>query len=221
MLFYFSLQAQETCVVKLKEIKGVYTGACSGGKANGTGKSVGTDQYEGLFKDGYPDGKGAYIWKDGHYFVGLFSMGKKDGKGDMYYENINGSDSVISGYWKKDKYIGEYEKQFMVVSSTSGVSKVDCSISDMNGADINITVHQLTNSSGTIASPSLIPFISEISTVMGTFYTKSDQKLTNSSVTRIQLVTFPFKAIFYLNNGEQTQILFNTKGNYDVYIDMQ
>ncbi len=221
VLFCFSSQAQESCIVKLKDIKGVYTGACAGGKANGTGKSVGIDQYEGEFKDGYPDGKGMYTWKDGHYFLGFYKMGNKEGKGNMYYESANGSDSVITGYWKKDRYIGQYEKQYVVISTTSNVTKVDCTLGDKKGDNINITVHQLTNTTNSIASPSLISYINNISTLLGTYYTKTDQVLTNNSVTRLQQVTFPYKAIFYLSNGENTEILFNEKGNYEVYIDMR
>lgn len=219
MLFQFS-QAQESCEVKQKEIKGTYTGACANGKANGHGKSVGADQYEGEFKDGYPNGKGMYVWQDGHYFIGNYNMGKKEGKGDMYYEAANGSDSVISGYWKKDKYIGEYEKQYIVISNSSGIKKVECSLTDKKGENITITIHQLTNTSNSFASTSIIPMVKEISQVSGTFYTSNNQMLSNSSVTIIQQVTYPFRAIIYLNNGEYTEILFNEKGNYNVYIDM-
>lgn len=217
----FSLTAQETCTVKLKEIKGKYTGYCTDGKANGKGKSVGTDQYEGEFKNGYPDGKGMYIWKDGHYFIGYFKEGKKEGKGDMYYESITGMDSVITGFWQKDKYTGEYEKPYVVISNSDGIRKVECSITDTKGDNINITVHQLTGTTNSIASTAVIPFINDINTVTGTFYLTNNQMLSNSSITRILQVTFPFRAIFYLNNSENTEILFNAKGNYDVYIDMQ
>ena len=114
----FTSLAQQACEVKLKDIRGVYTGDCSNDKANGKGKSVGVDEYEGEFKDGYPEGKGMYTWKDGHYFIGFFKKGNKEGKGDMYYESAKGDDSVITGFWKKDKYIGEYEQQFIVQSMT-------------------------------------------------------------------------------------------------------
>ena len=81
-LFYTNrLSAQEKeCEVKMDAIKGLYTGECAEGKATGKGKSVGTDQYEGDFKDGYPDGKGMYTWKDGYYFVGAFKKGRKEGR---------------------------------------------------------------------------------------------------------------------------------------------
>ena len=193
-------------------IKGVYTGECTDGKANGKGKSVGTDQYEGEFKNGYPEGKGMYTWKDGHYFVGLFKKGKKEGAGDMYYESAAGGDSVITGFWKKDKYFGPYEKQYDVITTTTRVLKVDCSLTDKKGEDIFITVHQL-KSGGAI--------ISNVSTITGTYYTKNNQVLTNTTLTKVQQVTFPFRAIFSFSNGESVEILFNEKGNYDVYVDLE
>ena len=207
------LSAQDKdCEIKMETIKGIYTGECADGKAHGKGKSIGTDQYDGDFKDGYPDGKGIYTWKDGHYFVGLYKKGRKEGKGEMFYESASGGDSVITGFWKKDKYFGLYEKQYEVITTSSRVTKVDCSLTDKKGEDIFITVHQL-RSGGAI--------INNIATIVGTYYTKNNQVMTNSTLTRVQQVTFPFRAIFNLSNGESAEILFNDKGNYDVYIDVQ
>ena len=209
-----TLRAQENCEVKVKELQGTYTGGCEKGKANGTGKAIGTDLYEGEFKDGYPDGKGMYTWKDGHYYIGLFKKGKMEGKGDMYYESASGKDSVISGYWKKDKYFGEYEKQYIVIANTTRINKIDCSLTDKKGDNIYITVHQRNSSS----SPA---YVTNVSSISGFYYSKNNQVQTNSSLTRVQQVAFPFHAIFYLSNGENAEIKFNEKGNYDVYIDMQ
>lgn len=223
MLIFFCLPsfAQESCEVKLKEIQGTYTGDCVKGKAEGRGKSAGTDEYEGEFKKGYPDGKGMYIWKDGHYFIGTYIKGKKEGSGKMYYENSVGDDSVITGYWKNDKYIGEYEKQFMVMSNTSHITKIDCKYIDRKGENISIQVHQLYGGRS-LASPALsISYITDITVLAGIFQTKNTQSLSNSSITQVQQVNFPFRAIFYFSNGENADILFNEKGNYDVYIDMQ
>lgn len=208
------LRAQENCEVKVKELQGAFTGGCEKGKANGTGKAVGTDQYEGEFKDGYPDGKGMYTWNDGHYFIGSFKKGKLEGKGDMYYESVSGNDSVISGFWKKDKYYGEYEKQFIVIANTTRINKIDCSLTDKKGDNIYITVHQRNGSS----SPA---YVTNVSSISGFFYSKNNQVQTNISLTRLQQVGFPFHAIFYLSNGENAEIKFYEKGNYDVYIDMQ
>ena len=209
-----NLRAQEICEVKVKELQVTYNGGCDNGKANGNGKAVGTDLYEGEFKNGYPDGKGMYTWKDGHYYIGLFKKGKMEGKGDMYYDSAFGKDSVISGYWKKDKYFGEYEKQYIVIANTTRINKIDCSLTDKKGDNIFITVHQRNGSS----SPA---YVTNVSSISGFFYSKNNQVQTNSSLTRVQQVAFPFHAIFYMSNGEIAEIKFNEKGNYDVYIDMQ
>ena len=213
LFFAGKLAAQENaCEVKMETIMGVYTGECAEGKANGKGKSVGTDQYEGDFKNGYPDGSGRYTWKDGHYFIGIYKKGHKDGAGDMYYKSASGGDSVITGFWKKDKYIGLYEKQYVILSTSGRVNKADCRLTDKKGEDILITVHQVTGG---------LQSINNITTITGTFYSKNNQLMTNSSLTKLQQVTFPFQAIFYFSNGESTEILFNEKGNYDVWVDMQ
>lgn len=214
LLFLLALtsMAQEICEVKLTDIKGAYTGDCADSKANGKGKSIGTDEYEGDFKDGYPEGKGMYIWKDGHYFIGNFKKGKKEGKGDMYYEGAKGDDSVITGYWKKDKYVGHYENKYEVVGSTTHIGKVNFTLQNEKGDDILITVHQLRDIAITISS---------ITILAGQYNNKTTQQLSNSSITNITDVVFPFRAIFYLSNGESADLLFNEKGDYDVYIDVQ
>jgi len=224
IIFAFStkISAQEkTCLVSLEAINGVYTGDCDKGKANGKGKSIGTDQYDGEFKDGYPDGKGTYTWKDGHYFIGNYKKGKKEGKGDMYYEGAGGADSVVTGFWKKDKYIGEYEKQYVVIAYSGRVNKVECSLTDKKGQDIFITIHRKSGGGAVQTGSTATPVVNDVQHVSGTFYTRSNQVMTNSSMTRIQQVVFPFRAIFTFSNGESAEILFNEKGNYDVYVDLQ
>ena len=182
-----SVAAQQSCEVKLKTIQGTYTGACENGLANGQGKSVGTDEYEGTFKNGYPDGAGMYTWKDGHYFTGTFKKGNKEGAGKMYYEAASGNDSIISGFWKKDKYYGEYEEQYIVYSQTSHISRVNCTRISSKGADMSIEVHQ---TSGSVA------VVSGVMVKQGTYYTKNLQVLTNSSVLYIKDIEFPFRALF-------------------------
>ena len=214
-----SATAQQACEVKLKSIQGTYTGACENGLANGQGKSVGTDQYEGTFKNGYPDSAGMYTWKDGHYFVGNFKKGNKEGAGKMYYESASGNDSIITGFWKKDKYIGEYENPYTVHYQSSGVSNVKCNLITNKSQDIDIEVHQL-NSFTTTANSGMLPFITDIIIKTGSFYTKNLQVLSNSSVTHIQGVVFPFRAQFILNNGEIAEVIFNEAGGYSVNIDI-
>ncbi len=223
MLCFFNkniFSQQNNCEVLLETIKGTYTGECIKGKADGLGKSVGTDTYEGNFKNGLPDGSGKYTWQNENYFVGNWNKGRIDGKGEMHYKTALLQDSIVTGFWKKGKYAGLYEKQYIVIASTSRLNKVDCRLTDAKGEDIFITFHQ--NVSGqSLSSSTQVPVITSITTIAGEFYSKNIQLLTNSSITRIQKVRFPFRAILFFSNGENTEILFNEKGNYDVYIDSQ
>ena len=79
--YLFPTNVLAQCEVKLDEIKGTYEGGCKKGKAEGSGKAVGTDTYEGEFKKGLPHGEGTYTWANGNVFRGLFKKGKKEGKG--------------------------------------------------------------------------------------------------------------------------------------------
>ena len=98
----------DSCKVLLEKISGKYTGDCLNGLANGKGKSIGEDTYIGTFKDGFPDGKGKYIFNNGDVFIGNWLKGKKNGKG-KFEISINGKKNTINGYWKEDEYAGVSE----------------------------------------------------------------------------------------------------------------
>lgn len=210
---------QSNCEVLLEAIKGTYTGDCVKGKAHGSGKSVGTEMYEGEFKDGYPDGIGTYSWQDQEYYSGGWKKGKKDGNGEMHYKTAMGLDSLVKGFWKKGKYIGLFEKAFSIEAKSTRISNLECRISNKTGRNIYIKTHQLAGA-GVMNAEAVIVSLSNISVLEGTYYTQSFQVLGNTGLIRLQNVSFPFKAIFYLSNGEQTEILFNEAGDYDVYINM-
>lgn len=140
-----------TCIVSLDSLKGTYDGECSNGKANGEGRAIGVDMYEGAFKNGLPDGTGKYSWRRGGYYYGSWKKGLKEGKGEFHLP-INGVDSAIIGYWKRDRYIGEYEKQYVIIANSSRLSKVDCRLIEKSGSDISITVHQRVSSETSIQS---------------------------------------------------------------------
>ncbi|MEO6489879.1 MAG: hypothetical protein ABIO04_08080 [Ferruginibacter sp.] len=207
---------EKVCEVLMDQIKGRYTGNCIEGKAHGKGRSVGKDSYEGDFKNGYPDGFGEYNWENQDRFKGNWKKGRMEGTGEMYYK-VGLSDSIVKGFWKKGKYIGLFEKQYDVVSNSSRIIKINCSLVSKRGEDINITMHQLSNPSRGLTELR----VSNIIVLAGSYFSKTDQSMYNSSTTRFKQVVFPFRAIFTLNNGEIAEILFNEKGNYEVYVDMQ
>lgn len=211
-----SAYSQNLCVVNLESIKGTYTGECSTNKANGKGKSIGTDQYEGDFKEGYPDGKGMYIWKDGHYFIGNFIKGKKEGLGEMYYESVSGNDSLITGFWNKDKFLGQYEVPYKLISNSSFINQVNISL--RNKKENKITIDIKAGSTGLYARQG--PSIEEEQIITGNYKSSFSNSQTTSFTRILENVNFPFEVILFLNNGGNTRFLINEKGSYEVLINI-
>jgi hypothetical protein len=212
--------AQDQCEVKLKEISGTYTGECSNGKAHGAGKANGIDEYQGQFKNGYPEGKGMYTWKDGHYFIGYFKKGRKEGKGDMYYESSKGEDSVVSGFWKKDEYAGLYESPFEMTNPSSKIGRVEGRQISRKGTTITFNVHQMSNFSTNVGNGSIVGQIAFETVLLGTFETKNTQNMSNSSLTRYQQVRFPFKVRITFAGNQTADFEFHEPGDYDVSVNL-
>jgi hypothetical protein len=98
----FASAQQSECKVILANISGSYSGGCKNGLAHGKGIAQGVDRYEGRFINGMPDGDGTYTWANGTYYEGQWKNGRKEGMGKMGY-----LDSLVVGYWRDDKYLGE------------------------------------------------------------------------------------------------------------------
>jgi hypothetical protein len=111
-----NLYAQTSdCKVTKASISGTYTGGCKNGLAHGKGIAQGIDRYEGQFIKGLPSGTGIYRWANGVYFEGMWKKGMMEGEGKMVYP-----DSVVTGVWKEDKYMGKKEiAPYAIVSSMS------------------------------------------------------------------------------------------------------
>jgi hypothetical protein len=106
---------EDECKVLKSDIAGTYSGGCRNGLAHGKGIAQGIDHYEGQFSKGLPDGKGKYTWSTGVYYDGQWKDGMRDGKGRMVYP-----DSVVTGYWKADKYLGKkILSPYKIISSLS------------------------------------------------------------------------------------------------------
>jgi hypothetical protein len=99
------LFGQENCKVLNPSISGTYEGKCKNGLANGKGIAIGSDKYEGQFIKGLADGKGIYTWSTGESYVGEWKAGQRDGTG-TYTMHVGGTDSIQSGLWANDKYMG-------------------------------------------------------------------------------------------------------------------
>ncbi len=113
-----NLIAQEECKVLKPEISGSYTGKCKKGLADGKGKAVGRDTYEGQFNEGVPWGKGTYTWANGDVYSGDWKKGQRNGVGDFTFKK-NDKDTIVSGLWENDIYLGPNPKEPEVISKTS------------------------------------------------------------------------------------------------------
>ena len=113
----------QDCKVLMLEIAEAYEGECKKGLAQGHGKAEGEDKYEGQFKKGLPHGDGKYVWSNGDYFEGNWSNGQKEGKG-IHHMIINGQESVLTGFWKDDVYVGEERVAAYTVNSRRMVDNI-------------------------------------------------------------------------------------------------
>ena len=63
-------------------LKGNYEGECNKNEiAHGQGEAKGADSYVGTFVDGWPEGKGTYVWENGAKLDGTFKRGLAHGPG--------------------------------------------------------------------------------------------------------------------------------------------
>lgn len=132
--------AQQTdCKVSMPNLSGTYTGGCKKGFAQGKGVAQGVDRYEGQFNKGMPEGKGVYSWADGSVYDGQWVNGARDGKGKMVF-HLAGKDSIVSGFWKDDKYIGEKYIQPFKITRNLGVVRYNFYKMGAQGSDISFKI---------------------------------------------------------------------------------
>ena len=213
----FTARAQNTdCKVLTDSLKGTYEGDCKNGKADGKGKATGTDSYDGEFKNGLPDGMGKYTWKSGGYYEGEWKKGLKDGKGEMHTIE-NNEVTVKTGFWKKDKYVGQYENPYRIITSTSDVGRVEVNNTGKKGRSITITVKGLIDKSSLYGNPNAIVVLTDFQVVRGMYTNKSNNKLTNSDVTIFRDVVFPFMATFTFG-ASSLQIELFESGDWDILV---
>ena len=208
VIFAVKVNAQEVCKVLLPDISASYEGPCKKGKAEGSGKSQGKDRYAGLFKDGLPSGKGIYNWENGDSYDGEWLKGKMDGQGIKTVKRSGKTDSVVTGFWKKDMYVGKYERPFYLHNQSSQIGRIELRKSPEE--DLNSITVELLNLSGSlpafgVASIGQKTILTDVTIISGTFIKKENSNDgTKIASFKLLEVEFPFKAKYKLGIHEFT-----------------
>lgn len=203
----------QDCTVITDSLKGTYTGECNNGKAEGLGKAIGIDSYEGEFKAGLPHGHGKYIWKNGNTFSGNWKKGNKEGHGIITYKLSEDKDSLVEGYWQKDKFIGIYEKPYRFIENTIHItSKSAKKINDkFNQVDIFLdseTGKQQTSFNGGATEA---PLITDITVVNGIYMRLvQNPNLGKKTAYSLEDVVFPFRAVFTIGTDSFEMEIFES-----------
>jgi hypothetical protein len=191
----------QSCIVNITALKGTYNGECKKGKAEGMGTATGIDTYTGNFKNGKPDGEGKYTWKNGDWYQGQWSNGVFEGMGTLSKVDDNKIDSliIITGFWKKGKYRGKYEKPYVVTALTNNISNISTRQVSDTKSEIYVDIKSSTSGGSSLAAATLPkPRLINIQPVEGIFEQQVNDE-TSSPVTNkytFRGVKFPFHAIF-------------------------
>jgi hypothetical protein len=124
----------------MPSIAGAYSGDCKKGLASGKGIAQGIDHYDGQFIKGLPQGNGIYTWANGSYYQGQWAKGRKEGIGKMVYRTSD-RDSVVTGYWNKDRFTGKIVYSPYSITRNRGVVRFGFRKITDSGDDILIKIY--------------------------------------------------------------------------------
>ena len=213
---YSYSQPAKTCAVATDALKGTYTGDCKNDKADGTGTAVGTDSYTGEFKNGYPDGQGKYTWKNGDWYEGEWKKGSREGHGAMHYAEKAPGDS-LAGFWKKDKYVGKYEKPYRVIYKTGQIGNINVSKENDSDKEISFTIKSAFGGAVTMQGQLPKIVITTINVENGLYLTRFDDNSNpKTSMTTLRNVTFPIILKMTLSSEDVLEMEFLEDGKYSV-----
>ena len=205
----FSMEAvsQSDCKVKMEELEGSYEGDCKKGLAHGKGTAEGTDTYSGEFRKGLPHGNGVYTWKDGMSYDGEFRNGVKHGEGKMMISIINQEDSVLTGFWNNDVYVGKYKEPYKIYDKTSLVTGTSVEKAEGEEFVIYVTI-KLKGKTQSNAKFDLREQVGNYSQIQPF-----------GRVTKVYVVRFPFRFVLsYMEELVEIEI-FN-EGSWNLAIDI-
>ena len=202
------LNAQETtgCKVLMSDISGTYKGECKKGLANGVGEATGKDFYSGEFKNGLPHGQGRYQWANGDSYQGEWKKGKMEGSGEMK-KKLAERDSVFSGYWIDNEYIGKHKETYTL--NQKGINVVDVNFVRLNGNKNEIEISYYKNGK---PIPTYNFGVTELLGRYGNI-TKSDYAKS------LIAVTYPFRAEVY-GGAYVFDFTINQKGKWRISVNV-
>ncbi|MEO7264504.1 MAG: hypothetical protein ABIW38_06300 [Ferruginibacter sp.] len=218
-VLFFTLQVKsQECEVALASIKGNYEGECKNGKAEGQGKSAGTDTYEGIFKAGLPNGPGKYIWNNGNIFSGNWVKGSKQGQGVLIYKTASNTDSTVEGFWKKDKYMGLYEEPYRVIRKSVHVTSLQAR--KVNSSQKQVEIYLDSETGKGYSGVARNPVLTDVSILNGSYVKLTQLPNMGKKVVYImEEITFPFKGLFTVDN-DVFEIEFLEPGKWTVEVRM-
>ena len=199
--FLFASTFAQTCEVDPDPLKGQYSGDCKKGKAEGQGIATGIDSYAGNFRNGYPEGQGKYTWKNGNWYEGEWKKGVFEGKGTLSVADTSNPSGiqVLTGFWKKGKYLGVYEKPYVVHTLTNNISDVNVRKLNCTSNEIIIIIKNITGGASSLGYPVLPKAtLADVQAIQGRF----DQEVSDDVSSKVSNkytfrgITYPFFAIF-------------------------
>ena len=208
----------QNCTVVPEALKGTYEGDCKKEKADGTGTAKGQDSYTGEFKNGYPDGRGKYTWKNGDWYEGEWRKGVRDGQGTMHYAEKAPGDST-AGFWKKDKYSGKYEKPYIVHYKTRDIYDPIVKKENDTDKELLFTIKSATGGAVGIHGQMDKIAISDIEVRYGNFVRRyNDTSMPKTSTTTLSSVSFPIKMKITFTSEDVLELEILEDGKYSIEI---
>jgi hypothetical protein len=199
--FFLTHTFAQPCEVNVDSLKGLYSGDCKKGKAEGRGTATGIDSYTGSFRNGYPEGQGKYTWKNGNWYEGEWKKGLFEGQGTLSRADSSKSSGirVLAGFWKKGTYLGAYEKPYVVHVLTNSISDVNIRKQNCTTGEVTFIIKSITGGASSLGNPNLPkPILVDIQAIQGRY----DQEVRDESSSKVfnkyifRGITYPFYAIF-------------------------
>lgn len=209
-LFLAGFIYAQDCEVLKKSISGIYEGDCKKGKAHGKGTAKGEDSYTGEFRKGLPHGFGIYTWGDGKIYEGDFKNGSMEGEGKMTISTKNKADSVVTGFWKGNEYLGKYKYDFKEYSRSANVLSLRVSeMKNPSEKDRNTLLISISEKGQAVFNPEIF-----INSVVG----NHGNIVPSSRSVRVEVLSFPIR--FTLSySGQTVDLEIYRAGTYNILLD--